>query len=362
MRLALALLLVAVSSTPGGAQEPQAIETETFVPITPIVRRNPDYPTRAQQYGNEGWVMLSYVVSETGEVEEPMIEDSSGVEAFEQAALDAIRRWRYTPATVNGEPVAQSMVKTRITFALEGPAIGVTPAFRSKYLAIRRLLDAGDYAGAEPLLTELEFGGRKNLYEDALFWALKYGYLEGAQSTDAAEKQRALQLALGHQADHLPSDMLVALLQRLYVLQVQAIDLGAARSTLDRLRNSESASESSQHARVLAELTPSYEQIEQVIAGPQLLALKGEIGGYDYWVHDLVRRSFSIANVSGRIDAVDIRCKRGTRRYDSFPDGAVWQVPESWGECGVYVKGGRGATFTFLEHPAGTPGTPLGRD
>jgi TonB family protein len=246
MRSALALVLVVALPVTTAAQDPQAVKTETFVPIAPIVRRNPDYPQQAQNFGNEGWVMLSFVVSEAGEVQEPMIEDSSGVEAFEHAALDAIRRWRYTPATVNGEPVAQSMVKTRITFSLEGPARGVTREFRDKHVEIRRLLDAGDYAAAGPLIEQIEFGGRKNLYEDALFWALKYGYLEGVQSTDTAEKQRALQLALGHQADHLPSDMLVALMQRLYVLQVQAIDLSAARSTLDRLRNSESASESSQ--------------------------------------------------------------------------------------------------------------------
>ena len=99
-----------------------------------------------------------------------------------------------------------------------------------------------------------------------------------------------------------------------------------------------------------------------MIAGPQLLPIKAEIGQYDYWVHDLMRRSFSMTNVSGRVDGVDVRCKQGTRRYETYPKDAVWQVPESWGECGVYIKGERGATFTFQEHPAGTPATPLARE
>jgi TonB family protein len=105
MRFAAALLSAIVPAL-SAAQEPQAVEAERFVPINPIERSNPSHPTRALQYGNEGWVMLSFVVTETGEVEEPMIEDSSGVEAFESAALEAVSRWRYTPATVNGEPVA----------------------------------------------------------------------------------------------------------------------------------------------------------------------------------------------------------------------------------------------------------------
>lgn len=82
----------------------------------------------------------------------------------------------------------------------------------------------------------------------------------------------------------------------------------------------------------------------------------------EYWVHGLVRRLFSVANVSGRIDAVDLRCTQGTRRYVSIPDSEVWQVPESWGECGMYVKGEPGTTFTFAEHPVGTPGTSLLRE
>ena len=363
MRFVLALLSASLAAV-AIAQELQPTDTETYVPITPIVRANPNYPTRALQYGNEGWVMLSFIVSETGEVEEPMIEDSSGVEAFEQAALGAIRNWRYTPATVNGKPVAQSMVKTKIVFALEGPAKGVTREFQGDYRKIRQLLDAGDYAAAEPLLAEMEIGGRQNLYEDALFWALKYGYLEGVQSADTDEKRRALELAFGYQADdYLPADMLVAVAQRLYVLQVQAIDFSAARGTFERLRDSPQAKQSSQHARALAELTPTYEQIERVIAGPQRLAINAEIGQHDYWVHDLMRRSFSMSNVNGRIDAVDIRCKRGTRRYDTYPGDEIWQVPDSWGEeCGVYINGEPGTTFTFEEHPAGTPATPLARE
>ena len=363
MRIAHALLSMLVPAL-AVAQEPPAVETETFVPISPILRSNPGYPRRALQYGNEGWVMLSFVVTETGDVEEPMIEDSSGVEEFERAALEAISRWRYTPATVNGEPVRQSMMNTRITFALEGGAAsGATRGFESAYRKIRQLLDAGDYAAAEPLLEEMELGGRHNLYEDALFWALKYGYFEGVQSTDTAEKLRALELALGHQADdYLPSAIFVAVAQRLYVLQVQSIDFSAARSTFERLRDSAHAKRSSQHARVVAELTPTYEQIEKVIAGPELLPVKAEIGRYGYWVHDLMRRSFSVASVSGRLDTVDIRCDRGTRRYGWLPDDSVRQVPETWGECGIYAKGEPGTTFTFVEHPAGTPGTPLARD
>ena len=255
------------------------------------------------------------------------------------------------------------MVKTRIVFALEEQAKGVTREFQGSYRKVRDLLDAGDYAAAKPLLDEMETGGRHNLYEDALFWALKYGYLEGVQSGDAAEKLRALELALGHQDDSLlPTETFIAAAQRMYVLQVQAVDFSAARSTFERLRDSAYAKRSSQHARAVAELTPTYEQIERVIAGPALLRVKGEIGDHAYWVHDLMRRAFSMADVNGDIAALDVRCERGTRRYSTYPDDDVWVVPESWGKCALYINGERGTTFTLVEHPDGTSATPLARE
>ena len=60
-----------------------------------------------------------------------------------------------------------------------------------------------------------------------------------------------------------------------------------------------------------------------------------------------------MANVRGRVDVVDVRCELGTKRYDSFPIDGVWQVPASWGTCGVSIKGEPGTTFVFQEYPLG---------
>ena len=64
-----------------------------------------------------------------------------------------------------------------------------------------------------------------------------------------------------------------------------------------------------------------------------------------------MRRSFSFAAINGRVDALDIRCERGRRRYDSVPVDTVWRVPDEWGKCGIYLKGEPGATFAFREYP-----------
>ncbi len=112
----LSFLAGAFAATAQDFGEPQP---STYVEPKSLVRVNPEYPASALSSGREGWVMLSFVISPTGDVVEPMIEQSSGGEPFERAALAAIARWKYAPATQDGVPVEQAMTKTIIRFQLE---------------------------------------------------------------------------------------------------------------------------------------------------------------------------------------------------------------------------------------------------
>jgi TonB family protein len=341
------------------AQEGPDISAETFVKATPLVRSAPRYPAGALQTGREGWVMLSYVISPDGDVTEPMIEDSSGVEMLERAALEAVQKWRYTPAMRDGVPVEQSMTKTRIFFQIEQRNPGASKAFQRKYVELAKLIDARELESVPPLLDELEFGGRVNLYEDAWFWWLKFAYLEAGKSSATADKIGALRAAVGYEEEYLAPDVFVSAAQRLYALEVQTQDYSAARNTFARLRDARAAKRSKQYESALEALKPSYARIEELIAGTKPIASNAEIGSHDYWVHDLLRRSFAMDKVVGRVDIVDIRCERATKRYDTFPLDGVWRVPESWGNCGVYIKGEPGTTFLFVEYPAETTAITL---
>jgi TonB family protein len=82
---------------------------DIYVPAEPVTRTAPSYPSRSLSQGREGWVVVSYVVSEQGDVIEPMIEDSSNPD-FDDATLRAIETWQYKPAMRGGKPVEESMV------------------------------------------------------------------------------------------------------------------------------------------------------------------------------------------------------------------------------------------------------------
>jgi len=84
----------------------------------PIVRVAPVYPARALSRGLEGYVDLSFTVTSTGTVRDPVILFSTS-SLFERAATRAVLKFKYKPRVVDGVPVDVPGVKTRITFQIE---------------------------------------------------------------------------------------------------------------------------------------------------------------------------------------------------------------------------------------------------
>jgi TonB family protein len=64
----------------------------------------PVYPTIARQQGLEGVVVLDASIDEIGNVTDARV--VSGPIMLRQAALEAVRQWKYRPAELNGQPVA----------------------------------------------------------------------------------------------------------------------------------------------------------------------------------------------------------------------------------------------------------------
>jgi TonB family protein len=326
----------------------------SYVPARAIEKPPPRYPNRNARLGLEGWVVLSYVVGTDGNVIEPMIEDSSGNEAFEEAALEMLDEWKYEPAEANGSPIEQSMTRTRVQFVLRrrsGEQPGAGSDFVRTFREIGEVIEAGDHTRANEMITDLEFAERRNLYEDAWFWWLKFQYLDAIGQGDSDEARTALRRAIGYEEDYLTPDAFVAAVERLYTLEARALDLSAAINAFERLNDSRPARRSRYYDDTVNAMLRSVDAIRALIDGPNILEVTGNIGEHGYWVHDLLRRSFSLESIDGNVEVVDLRCSRGTVRYESISAGNTWTVPESWGKCGVYIKGTQGTSFKFHEHP-----------
>lgn len=75
----------------------------------------PAYPAAARVAHVEGAVLLDIVIDAQGRVQAVRVLRS--IPALDQAAIDAVRQWRFTPTRVNGAAVPIAMNVT-VTFSL----------------------------------------------------------------------------------------------------------------------------------------------------------------------------------------------------------------------------------------------------
>ena len=75
-----------------------------------IYRVQPIYPALAQAGRVQGVVVLRAVISRAGTIENLQV--LSGHPLLTNAAIAAVRQWRYRPYVLNGEPVE---VETQVT-------------------------------------------------------------------------------------------------------------------------------------------------------------------------------------------------------------------------------------------------------
>ena len=72
----------------------------------PIVQVPPLYPYSAKARGIEGRVELLFVVQPDGSVSDVQIKSSFPRGIFDEAAMNAVKKWRFKPGTRSGKPVA----------------------------------------------------------------------------------------------------------------------------------------------------------------------------------------------------------------------------------------------------------------
>ena len=89
--------------TPIVRDDSQDLEPQASPKLEPLIRVAPRYPERAKLNQLQGKVVVEFAVNADGAVERPRILSASPRRTFDQAALAAVRRWRY-PTRDAGAP------------------------------------------------------------------------------------------------------------------------------------------------------------------------------------------------------------------------------------------------------------------
>ena len=79
------------------------------------------YPTRALAKRLEGYVLVEFVVTQTGSVKDVVVLESTA-DLFERPAIEAALKFKYKPRIVDGVAVEVRGVRNRIVFEMEAQA------------------------------------------------------------------------------------------------------------------------------------------------------------------------------------------------------------------------------------------------
>jgi TonB family protein len=86
-------------------------------PVKPFVGPTPEYPKALYRKGIDGRAVISFVIDARGAIGDPAVVSTSQPE-FGQAALVAIRQWRFLPRVKDGRPVES---RARMPFEFTAP-------------------------------------------------------------------------------------------------------------------------------------------------------------------------------------------------------------------------------------------------
>jgi periplasmic protein TonB len=101
------------------AGEPTTLSAGADTDVVPLVRVDARYPSRAQARGIEGWVYLRFTVTPQGTTTDIEVLDSDPKGTFEDAAVSAVKKYKYKPRVESGVPVVRPGMEVVLSFEIE---------------------------------------------------------------------------------------------------------------------------------------------------------------------------------------------------------------------------------------------------
>lgn len=321
--------------------EPRAIEL--FEASRPLDVVAPTFPGGPSQTGDEGWVIVNFMIDEAGRPFEPMVVDAMGDSEFVDAALEALDASTFAPATLSGTPIVSSKTM-RYVFVLDGAGNGARPDFVAKYRRFTRSVDADDQDGARTELDRLVDGGARSLYEDAFLNLAKFYYATryGTPEEQMSHLGRALFFKRdGDFETYLPKEQTFALWPQLFVLQVRNKRFAEALATyeiIDAIGADEAA----------APLADAVKQLRALASDDSAYSIPARTDENGSFGIRLFKDEFYLDGVESNIDEIKLRCAQRYVFFE-FEAGTKYRVPPGFGQCELEVLGDAGTGFELVQ-------------
>ena len=325
-------------------QQEEALQPDAFIPPIGLDMVLPEYPYRSAVRGDEGWVLVNYMVDVDGNAFEATVIDSSGEYRMEDAALEAIEASSFEPAELNGTAIEGSAFM-RYTFVLSD-GVSASSDFARSYRRFHEALDEEDHEEAKGHLDDMEEMAHDNLYEDAFYNWAKYAFAKelGDVGLQLDSLNRALAYAgrqdEGRRFAYLSPRSISEALSALFSLQVESKYYGEAINSYRWMEES--------YPNLAQVYESTYKELLEIKSNNDYYSLQAEIDESLFWTIELHKSSFFINDVVGQIDELKLRCDSAFRLFP-FQENEQYQISDSWGTCSLEVIGYPDTTFSLFQ-------------
>lgn len=338
---ALTTILSLVCLSLCASDEGQNIEVSTFVDAKPLERKPPVYPKEGLYDSREAWVLLYFVVNEEGSVSDINVFDSLGGTTFERTAMNALREYKYVPATQDGVPISSSRV-LKFNFEFEPHAKGASFGFRSEQRRFQKHVTEKSRESADKSLQELRRKA-KNLYEFAWLAFAEFTYhREWGTKTD---QLKALEHAVAyeHTARYLPEEAFVSALASQIVLQVQLSYFQGALTSYRRFVNLQAPKSQFESA-----LATYMERVQEIKDKRTPFAKTDQFDKLGRWSYRLLWNTFTIEPAEKPTSDLMLRCDKKSVAFPYEPD-IRYEIPDSAGDCALFLEGSPNTEITLYQ-------------
>lgn len=191
----------------------------TNAPEKAVAQPQPAFPVSERSRDREGWVLVDLEIDGNGLVTESRVRESSGSDAFDEAALATLRDWRYGPSSESSSSVLVSFVYERTNPLLRR-------SFTSRYRKIHKAVDNGDIEQARELLDKARRDRNISSFELAYSYIAE-GYIAAGQG-DRSEQLNCFRKAMLSNGRWVGDEKYGKLLYATIVLEIQERDYPSA--------------------------------------------------------------------------------------------------------------------------------------
>lgn len=326
----------------------KVIDHVEYIAAVAKKRKNPKYPIEAARNGQEGWVLLNYAVNQQGKVEEVVVVDSSGNQYFEKNARKAVKKWRYEPAKKNGETVYACQNLVRLDYTLESSNKAVTEEFSTLYSELFDAIEKGDNDGARDKVAQINQRDAWNFTEISYANQASLAFAQYDQDLLMQEYYARQSLQEFDYLDKINYEQLFIVLVALETYVQNGAFHDAQKLYQTYFREDKELPTDKESQAVIAKVEKIMTLVDKKIEEAVLLRT-AQINPLGIAHHTLSRNKFSITQIEGGIDNVEVRCDSKFAEMELAPDEVV-EIPVSWGKCGITIHGDDKTTLKIYEH------------